>query len=143
MIFKYLFATSGYAGLIARLTLGVVMLPHGYEKIMAFEKSMAGLTTGAGLPAVVAFLVIIGESLGAISLIVGFLSRFCAVSIGIIMAGAMLMFHTQNGFFMNWRGNQAGEGYEYFLLAIGLALTIAASGGGSFSIDRMIARARS
>lgn len=141
MILKHLFATSGYAPLIARVTLGVVILPHGFLKIIAFDQSMASLTTWAGLPSVVAFLVIIGESLGAVSLIAGFLSRFCALSIGIIMTGVMIM-HLQHGFFMNWRGNQAGEGIEYTLLAIGLALAVTVSGGGYLSVDRMIARAR-
>ena len=141
MLFRYVFETSGYAPLIARLALAVVMLPHGYNKIIAFDQSMAGLTTWAGLPSVVAFLVIIGESVGAVSLMVGFMSRFCAFSIGIIMTGVMVM-HLENGFFMNWRGNQAGEGYEYNILAIGLALAVTVAGGGHFSVDRLIARAR-
>lgn len=141
MILKYFFATSGYAPFIARVALGVVIFPHGYLKIIEFSRSMESLTTWAGLPSAVAFLVIIGESLGAVSLIAGFLSRFCAFSIGIIMTGVMMM-HLQHGFFMNWRGNQAGEGVEYTLLAIGLALAVTVSGGGYFSVDRLIARAR-
>lgn len=139
MMFINMFKTGGYAGLIARVTLGVVMLPHGWPKLAGFERAFEGLTAGAGLPGVVAFLVIVGESVGAVSLIMGFMSRFCAFSIGIIMAGAVWMFHLNHGFFMNWKGNQAGEGYEYHILAMGLALVVTVAGGGNFSVDKKIA----
>lgn len=136
---KFLFYTnSNHAGLIARIVLGAVMLPHGIPKLVNFEQSMVGLTANLGLSHVVAFLVIAGESVGAASLVLGFLSRFCALSIGVIMAGAVYLVHYQYGFFMNWRGNMTGEGYEYHVLAVGLALVVAVSGGGKFSLDRWI-----
>ncbi len=138
---KLLFQTDeNIAGLVARVCLGVVIFPHGLPKLMTFEQTMNGFTNGLGLPTVVAFLVIIGESIGAISLILGFMSRFCAFSIGIIMVGVAWIFHFENGFFMNWRGNLNGEGYEYFILAVGLALVVTFSGGGKFSLDRLITR---
>lgn len=138
---RFLYQTDGnVAGLVARVALGAVMLPHGLPKLMNFERTMGGLTEGAGLPSVVAFLVIAGESVGAASLIAGFLSRFCAFSMGIIMAGAIWMFHLSHGFFMNWKGVQAGEGYEYHILAIGLALVVTVTGGGRFSVDGTITR---
>jgi putative oxidoreductase len=59
------------------------------------------------------------------------------------MAGAVLIAgHLENGFFMNWTGQQAGEGYEYHLLAIGLALTVMVLGGGRWSVDRALAGRR-
>ncbi len=140
---KFLYQTAGgnCAGCIARVFLGGVILPHGLPKLLHFEQTIAVLTSGLGLPYFVALLVIVGESVGALSLIVGILSRFCALSIGIIMAGAIWMSHFKYGFFMNWKGNQAGEGFEYHLLAIGLALVVIVCGGGKFSVDRLIARA--
>jgi putative oxidoreductase len=39
---------------------------------------------------------------------------------------------------MNWSGAQAGEGFEYHLLAVGLALVVAIKGSGAFSIDRWL-----
>jgi putative oxidoreductase len=48
------------------------------------------------------------------------------------------MVHLQNGFFMNWFGNQKGEGIEYHLLALGLALVIMIKGSGKFSLDRLL-----
>lgn len=80
-----------------------------------------------------------GESIGALLLIFGFISRFAAFGITAIMTGAIFMGHLSNGFFMNWFGNQKGEGFEYHLLAVGLALIVLIRGGGSFSIDKKIA----
>jgi putative oxidoreductase len=39
---------------------------------------------------------------------------------------------------MNWAGNQAGEGFEYHLLAIAIGLTLLARGAGALSLDRLI-----
>lgn len=128
--------------LIVRVTLGLVMFPHGAQKLLGwfggngFAGTMDFFTSQLGLPAVVALLVILAESFGAIALISGFLGRVGAFGILCVMLGAMFMIHLQNGFFMNWYGNQQGEGYEYHLLAIGMALAIMIKGSGSLSIDR-------
>jgi len=57
------------------------------------------------------------------------------------MAGAMVMGgHIHNGFFMNWFGMQKGEGIEYFILIIGLALALVISGSGKLSVDNVISK---
>lgn len=128
--------------LIVRVTLGLVMFPHGAQKLLGwfggngFAGTMGFFTSQLGLPAVVALLVILAESFGAIALITGFLGRVGAFGILCVMLGAMFMIHLQNGFFMNWYGTQQGEGYEYHLLAIGMALAVLIKGSGSLSIDR-------
>ena len=94
---------------------------------------------GMGMPAVIAFLLIIGEFFGSLGLIAGFIGRFCAASIGLIMLGAVGMVHFQNGFFMNWTGAQQGEGFEFHLLALGLALIVVMKGSGKFSLDGKLA----
>ena len=43
-------------------------------------------------------------------------------------------------FFMNWSGTQPAEGYEFFLLAIGMALSLIITGAGTFSIDAIISK---
>lgn len=134
------------AALIARLTLALVILPHGLQKTLGlfggygFSGTMAYFTGTAGLPALLAFLVIMAESVGALSIALGFLTRFCAASIAIVMVGAIHMVHWNNGFFMNWYGTQPGEGFEYHLLVIGLALSLIVSGAGSLSIDQKLGR---
>ncbi len=143
---KRLFDTKDNVSLlVARLALGIVFFPHGAQKLLGwfggfgFSGTLDALTQG-GMPWIVALLVILGESLGSISLILGFLSRFCAFGIGCIMLGAILIVHHQNGFFMNWQGNQKGEGFEYHLLALGLAFALMIGGGGKWSVDRLISQ---
>lgn len=41
---------------------------------------------------------------------------------------------------MNWQGNQEGEGFEYHILAIGIALAIIIMGSGSLSIDGALSK---
>ena len=53
------------------------------------------------------------------------------------MLSAALMVHWPHGFFMNWFGNQSGEGIEFFILAIGMALALLITGGGSYSMDSL------
>ena len=132
---------ASWSALIGRLTLALVMLPHGLQKTIGafggygFEGTMGFFTGTLGLPTVIAFLVIMAESVGAIALAVGFFTRFCAGSLAVVMVGAAMMGHAKNGFFINWAGNQAGEGIEFHVLAIGLALALVVSGAGRFSID--------
>jgi putative oxidoreductase len=129
--------------LLARLALGLVMFPHGAQKLLGwfggqgFEATLQGMTQ-MGLPQVVVFLVILAEFFGALSLIFGALGRVGAFSIFCVMLGATLMVHLPNGFFMNWMGNQKGEGFEYHILAMGLALAVMARGSGRFSFDRSL-----
>ena len=123
--------------LIARVIVGVVFMAHGAQKLF-------GAFGGPGLSAVVSmmgplgYLVAIGEFFGALGLVVGFLSRFSAVSIILIMLGAVGMVHAKVGFFMNWMGNQAGEGYEYHLLAIAILLVIVIAGPGRYALARFL-----
>jgi putative oxidoreductase len=143
---KQLFATDeDWPGLILRWTAGLIMFPHGAQKLLGwfgghgFGGTMGFFTQNIGLPWIVAFLVIIGESLGSVALLAGLLTRFTAASFIIIMVGAIVMSHLPHGFFMNWYGQQQGEGYEYHLLIIGISLALIVTGAGRWSIDRMIA----
>ena len=64
-----------------------------------------------------------------------------AVALGFVglMLGAIATVHAEHGFFMNWYGAQAGEGFEYHLLMIGAALALVLSGGGRWSLDGRLA----
>jgi putative oxidoreductase len=142
---KKMFATQNDIGtLIARLTVGLVMLPHGAQKMLGlfggygFSGTMTAFTEQMQIPWIIAFLVIIGEFLGSLGLIFGFLSRISAFGIISIMMGAIFIGHLSHGFFMNWYGNQKGEGIEYHLLMIGLALIVLIKGGGSFAVDKKL-----
>ena len=142
---KALFQTDdGWPGLILRLTLGLVMFPHGAQKLLGwfggfgFDGTMGFFTQKMGLPWLIALLIIIGESFGSVALLAGFLTRFTAASLAVIMLGAIALVHLPNGFFMNWFGQQQGEGYEYHLLVIGIAAALLVTGGGKWSVDRTV-----
>ena len=126
-----------WALLIARIIVGAVFMMHGAQKVF-------GAFGGPGLSRVVqgmgaiGYLVSIGEFFGGLGLVVGFLSRFSAASIIVIMLGAIGMVHGKVGFFMNWTGKQPGEGFEYHLLAIAGLLTILIAGPGRFALARYL-----
>jgi len=142
---KYLFQTNdNFSYWVPRVMLGCVMFPHGAQKLLGwfggfgFTNSMTYFTQTAGLPWVVAFLIIMGESFGSLGLILGFFTRLSAFGLICIMLGAIITVHIPNGFFMNWFGKQAGEGFEYHLLVIGISIPLLISGGGKYSVDGLI-----
>ncbi|MEM4658297.1 MAG: DoxX family protein [Candidatus Methanosuratincola sp.] len=143
MVRRLLRTESDVAPLIARVALGVVILPHGLQKLLGLYGG-AGFSgtmdffVQQGMPSAIAFLVIVGESFGAAGLILGFITRLCSLGITLIMLGAVFMVHQQHGFFMNWYGQKGGEGFEYHILAIGLGLISLIKGGGALSVDRAI-----
>ena len=146
-MFKKVVSTSNDMALTAlRLTLGVVFFAHGAQKLLGwfggfgYTGAMGFLTHVAGLPWVAAFLVILTEFFGGLGLILGFLTRIPALGIAVEMTGAVLLLHRTNGFFMNWNGTQKGEGFEFHLLAIAIALTLLVRGAGKFSVDHALSQ---
>ncbi|MGN6437950.1 MAG: DoxX family protein [Agriterribacter sp.] len=135
---------NDFTGLIARLTLGLVLFPHGAQKMLGmfgghgFTGTMDFFTGTLHLSGIVGFLVIVIEFVGAISLVAGFASRVWSALIIILFIGIIFTSHLDYGFFMNWFGNQKGEGYEYHLLIIGLALVILVNGSGKYSVDEKL-----
>jgi putative oxidoreductase len=128
--------------LVARITVGVVFMAHGAQKLFgAFGGP--GLSAVVGMMGPLGYLVSIGEFFGGLGLVVGFLSRFSAASIIVIMLGAIAMVHLKVGFFMNWMGNQGGEGFEYHLLAIAIVHVIGIAGPGRYAIGRSLPLPRS
>ena len=141
---KLLFQTDdSWSGLILRVMLGVVIFPHGAQKLLGwfggfgFTGTMGAFTEQMNIPWIFAFLVIIGESLGALGLIIGFLTRLSAFGITCIMLGAIFMVHLEHGFFMNWFGKQAGEGFEFHLLVLAISVTLMIIGSGRLSVDQI------
>jgi putative oxidoreductase len=144
-MFRRLLRTDGdISGLVLRVTLGVVMFPHGAQKVLGWfggyglSGTMGFFTDKLGIPAVFAVLAIAAEFLGALGLIVGLLTRVAAFGIACVMVVATLMLHLQHGFFMNWAGKQQGEGFEYHVLVLGMTLVLMIKGGGLWSVDRAV-----
>jgi len=135
---------NDYVLTITRLILGVVFFAHGAQKLLGwfggfgFAGTMHAFTS-AGMPAALGLFVIFTEFFGGLGMITGLLARLSALGIIALMLGAISTVHAKVGFFMNWYGTQKGEGFEYHLLAIAVAIVIVVKGAGPLSIDRVIA----
>lgn len=132
------------AAITLRVLLGIVVFPHGAQKLLGwfggygFNGTMQYFTETVGLPWFIGFIVILLESVGALALIAGMGTRIIAGAYIILAAGIMFTSHLQFGFFSNWFGNQKGEGYEYFLLWIGMAIALMFIGGGQYAVERLV-----
>jgi putative oxidoreductase len=129
---------------LTRVILAFVMAAHGAQKLLGwfggygFDGTMNFFTATIGLPYVLGVLIILTETAGMVALAVGFFSRGLAGATIAIMLGAIFSLHFPNGFFMNWGGTISGEGYEYHVLMIALALPTLIQGGGLLSLDQFI-----
>ena len=117
--------------LAVRVVSGIIFAAHGAQKLFgAFGGP--GLEKTVEMMGMLGYLVTIGEFFGALGLIVGFLTRFSAASLIVIMLGAIAMVHGKNGFFMS------SGGFEYNLALIGLLVPTLLAGPGGYSIGRML-----
>jgi putative oxidoreductase len=143
---KGLLATTNDAILtLLRLVLGIVFFAHGAQKLLGwfggfgFSGTMNAFRNTMHIPAPLAFLAIMAEFLGGLGLIVGLLARVAAFGVAVNMIVAILTIHHNFGLFMNWYGNQKGEGFEFHLFAIAVAVAIMVKGAGAFSVDGALA----
>lgn len=144
-MFKRIVATKNdHATTILRIMLGIIFFAHGAQKMLGwfggygFTGTMGFFTGAMHIPAFFAFLAIAAEFFGAIGLILGFLTRIAAFGIFTNMIVAIAMVHRHVGFFMNWTGQQKGEGYEYHLLVVAIAVYLMIRGAGAVSVDRLL-----
>jgi putative oxidoreductase len=141
-----LFQTDGsIVPLVLRLTLAIVMFPHGAQKALGWFgghglSGTLGFFRSVGIPTPLGLLVVAAEFFGSIGLALGLLTRLAAFGIACVMVGAIVTTHLKHGFFMNWFGTQKGEGYEYHLLALGIAIALIIGGAGVWSLDAVLAR---
>ena len=140
-----LFATSGgFSAFVLRLTLAVVLFPHGAQKLLGwwgghgFAGTRDFLVGQIGLPPALAVFIILLEFFGPILLVLGLFTRPVALAVIGLMIGAIQTVHRPYGFFMNWTGAQEGEGFEYHLLVIGIGVALLVLGAGSASLDARI-----
>lgn len=131
-------------GFVLRIMLALVFFPHGAQKVFGwfggpgFVGQIQAFQQYLGIPPVLGVLAILAEFLGPIALVAGLFTRLAALGIMTNMVVAIFMIHLKFGFFMNWFGQQAGEGYEYHLLVIAIALALIIKGGGRWSFDRYL-----
>lgn len=126
---------ASLGAMVARLTLGIIFLPIGLQKLLGafggpgLSATLNMFVEKQGIPKPLAFLVVMAESFGALGLILGVLGRFCAFGTGLVMLGAVFLVHLKKD---GW----LGSGYQLALLGLSLAVMI--QGSGAFSFDRWL-----
>jgi putative oxidoreductase len=127
-----------------RVISGVVFFAHGAQKVLGWfggaglKQTLRTMHEFVGMPVPLAFVAVMSEFPGGLGLMVGFLSRVAALGICVTMLSAIAMVHWRFGLFLNWFGDCKDNGFEYHLLAIGLAVAIVVRGAGAFSPDRLV-----
>jgi putative oxidoreductase len=147
MLHPVLRTSDAVAPLLTRVILAAVMFPHGAQHVLGwfggygFSGTLGWMTGTLGFPPPLAALALVVEITAPFALLLGLGGRIAALGIAGLMLGAAGT-HTANGFFMNWFGTLAAgsEGFEYHILAIGLALTVVLEGSGALSVDGRLAR---
>jgi putative oxidoreductase len=128
---------SPYSYAFMRFATGAILVPHGVQKILNVPISKFAPNIAAkGLPFAegLAYLTYFAESVAAVCLAIGLLTRLAALVIGIEMLVIVLLFQWQFGYFWTVRG------YEFALLWLLLCIAIFFKGGGRYSIDRLIGK---
>ncbi len=126
---------------LVRVIVGIIFAAHGSQKLFgAFDGPGLAETVKMFGGGPLGYLVTIGEFFGGLGLIFGFLTRFSAASLIVIMVGAIAMVHGKNGFFLGHgpESTMGESGFEYNLALIGLLLPILIAGPGRFSIGRFL-----
>jgi putative oxidoreductase len=144
MLTQMLGTDGDWVTTVVRTVLGVVFFAHGAQLALGWfggaglQSTVRVLREQLRIPAPLALLSVAAEFLGGLGLIVGLLSRLAALGIAVVMIVAILTVHRKFGFFMNWYGDKQGQGIEYHVLVIVLALVVMIKGGGAFSLDQVL-----
>jgi putative oxidoreductase len=116
--------------LVLRLSLGAIMIAHGFPKVFGELHHHVELVRSIHLPGWLAYLSAAAEFGGGILLVIGFFTRCAALAVLIDMLVAIFGVHFKNGFL--------GQGnYQFPLALAAIAFSLILFGGGSISLDWM------
>ena len=116
--------------LLMRLVLGIIMIAHGWPKLMNISKFATGALAHIGVPGWMAYLVVTAEVIGGALLILGLLTPCAAIAVAIDMTVAIAKVHFRNG--LTGQG-----GYEFPLVLLTVAVALIFFGAGPLSLDRL------
>lgn len=123
-------------GLI-RIALGAMFLAHGLLKLIVFGPTgFEGFLSSQGLPALLAWPIILGEILGGTMIMLGMFARAASAALLPVLLGALAI-HWQNG----WLFSAPGGGWEYPAFLVVAALAHLLGGDGGLSIGNWSRRA--
>jgi putative oxidoreductase len=122
--------TNDSAKLLLRLTLGILLLFHGWSKVTGGVDFIIGVLQKSNLPGELAYLVYFGEVLASLLLLGGAYTRIAAVLVIANMVFALLLVHTGDFFALNSSGGWAIELQVFYLMS---AVVIMILGPGKYS----------
>jgi putative oxidoreductase len=137
--------TESLSLLLLRIPLGLIMMAHGSQKLFGLfggegvSATQRAFEAKLGISPLLSILAMFTEFGGGLAVLIGCLTRFSSLGIAVVMAMAMYKVHWANGFFLARGASPAsGSGIEYTLALLGMALSLACSGGGKWSVDRYL-----
>jgi putative oxidoreductase len=129
------------APLVLRMGTGLVLMPHGAQKLFGLFGGDGLQGTGEWMGSIglhpgllMAILAGSAEFFGGLALVLGLLTRPAAALTAITMLVAIFVYHYGNGFFLD------SDGWEYALILLMCSLSLLCSGAGRFSLDGRIQR---
>jgi len=128
---RYLDRLQPLALAVVRLTLGVIMVAHGYHKVFGGLHHHAQFVASLGLPAWLGYVSAFAEFFGGILVLAGFFTRAAAFLLLVDLIVAIWKVHWHNGL-------TGDHGYEFPLAAAALAFALIFFGGGAISFDRVL-----
>ena len=128
---RYLNRLQPIALLVMRLTLGAIMVTHGYHKVFGGLHHHAEFVSSLGLPAWMAYLSAGAEFFGGLLVLAGLFTRAAALAICINLSVAIWKVHLHNGL----TGN---GGFEFPLAAATLAFALIFFGAGPLALDHIL-----
>lgn len=127
-------------GLLAlRITLGVIFLAHGGQKLFGwfdghgFTGTVQVFEAKLGIPPALGAAAILTEFFGGLAVLLGVFSRTAALGLAVVMVVAALQVHLPNGFFLATAPGQS-NGVEYNVALFGMGLALALTGPGRFTM---------
>ena len=141
LIKTVLHSNAGFAALVLRVPIGLILAAHGAQKLFAWFGGYGLEGTGQWMASIglapgvlMALLAGSAEFFGGLALILGLLLRPAAGVLAITMVVAIVTVHLDNGLFM------ANNGYEFGLALLAGTVSLAISGAGRGSADRWLAK---
>ena len=138
---RVLATDAGWGALALRLPVGLIFMAHGAQKLFGWFGGYGLEGTGQWMDSIglgpgyaMALLAGAAEFFGGLALILGLLVRPVAVALAVTMAVAIFAVHIDHGLFV------AKNGYEFALALLAVTASLAFSGGGRSSVDRVLAR---
>jgi putative oxidoreductase len=128
---RYLDRLQPLALVVMRLTLGVIMVAHGYHKVFGGLQHHAQFVASLGLPAWLGYVSAFAEFLGGILVLVGFFTRAAAFVLLVDLLVAIWKVHWHNGL-------TGDHGYEFPLAVAALAFVLIFFGSGAISFDHVL-----